>query len=364
MARSKQQASPAWPDNSDELAKILSITTYTDTRCIGRTQRDQKKCKKPIACSNLDLLKKLLQEVAAEESVTNHTREQLEKIANLALCAQFHRNQAPGKATDWIAILETYNRGHKTQLIATSNRVEASRQEQGTCTKPQAYNPDKKPDVVYIKPESRPISPLKHSPAPRVKTEETPSAPSRAESSRLFSARLLVSAVNEKVKSRVAQPLKGEDFKPGYVYGYTLPGAKEKSEREISKGKEGSIMVKIGYSGDLNQRMSRIKYTCKYEPAVLCSTCHKEWFKMEPAEDAVWVIEMWRDWAHREPYDTQGHLKPEWRRNLELVDVKDPRCWEKFVYGQYVRRPTTVGAGGAVVSAKRQVIIKKEEQDD
>ncbi len=56
---------------------------------------------------------------------------------------------------------------------------------------------------------------------------------------------------------------------------------------------------------------------------------------------------MWTDWLTEErPYDSDRTLKPEWQRRLDSLDLADPRCWEKFVYGELARPPNVLTMGG------------------
>ena len=56
---------------------------------------------------------------------------------------------------------------------------------------------------------------------------------------------------------------------------------------------------------------------------------------------------MWTDWiAEERPYDSDRKLKPKWQRRLDSLDLTDPRCWEKFVYGELSRPPIALTMGG------------------
>ena len=56
---------------------------------------------------------------------------------------------------------------------------------------------------------------------------------------------------------------------------------------------------------------------------------------------------MWADWlAEERPYDSDRKLKPKWQRLLDSLDLTDPRCWERFVYGELSRQPNALAMGG------------------
>ena len=63
-----------------------------------------------------------------------------------------------------------------------------------------------------------------------------------------------------------------------------------------------------------------------------CGTRHNEWFKMSK-EEAKLRVRLWQEWIRREPYDSEGELKDEWRNRIEAL--KRDRSYEETVKAEH-----------------------------
>ena len=146
----------------------------------------------------------------------------------------------------------------------------------------------------------------------------------------------------------------------GYIYGYTYP-----SNHRITNGLIQEY-IKIGFSKDVGRRMRTWESQCHYTPQVvfalkmpyyrriekivhtylsnfrrqeqICPACgadHVEWFATQP-DYAKSIALMWQTWAQTFPYDESGRLLEVWQLSLETINLYDPYCWAKFIYGPEV----------------------------
>ncbi|KAM0321474.1 hypothetical protein ACHAQA_010088 [Verticillium albo-atrum] len=163
----------------------------------------------------------------------------------------------------------------------------------------------------------------------------------------------------------------------GWVYGFRFPAAhtitampKPHSAHDSpdAVARRPAAYIKIGYTGNLGQRMCRITEQCGYAPqlqfsvptrhyllveglvhleldgtrrreTVPCPSCqvrHIEWFEVDVAV-ARRKVEAWRDWVAREPFEGRT-LKKEWAVRLRMVKIGQEGQWEWFVEGPEVPR--------------------------
>lgn len=163
--------------------------------------------------------------------------------------------------------------------------------------------------------------------------------------------------VNEAIR---AELLKFHPATEGCIYGFLYP--RNTGVRIGSDSTHNIQIFKIGRSVNVQRRMKEWRKKCKYEPRVVlnikmphhhrierivhhqlhnsrlreypgCSGCglqHNEWFRVS-AVYAAFLVNMWRDFAHREPYGEDGELLPDWLERLSQVDLEDPGCWMWFI---------------------------------
>jgi hypothetical protein len=79
-----------------------------------------------------------------------------------------------------------------------------------------------------------------------------------------------------------------------------------------------------------------------------CDRKHQEWFAVSPAE-AERVVRTWARWAGTRPYAARdGRLLPMWRQQLQALgpeELRDARCWDRFVWGDEEEESSAQGAG-------------------
>lgn len=163
--------------------------------------------------------------------------------------------------------------------------------------------------------------------------------------------------VNEAIKAEV---LKIHPATEGCIYGFLHPS--NTRVRIRSDSTHNIQILKIGRSVNVKRRMREWRKKCKYEPLVVlnikmphhdkierivhhqlhnsrlreypgCSGCglqHNEWFRVSTIY-AAFLVSMWRDFAHRQPYGEDGELLPDWLERLNQVDLEDPGCWMWFI---------------------------------
>lgn len=167
--------------------------------------------------------------------------------------------------------------------------------------------------------------------------------------------------VNQAIKEEL---LKSHSATEGCIYGFWHP-----RNTIVSIGSDSiyhTQVIKIGRSVNVKRRMKEWRKQCKYQPLVVlnivmphhqriervvhhqlhnsrlreypgCSGCglqHNEWFRVSTIY-AEFLISMWRDFAHRQPYGGDGELLPGWLERLNQVDLEDPGCWMWFILENY-----------------------------
>ncbi|POS78039.1 hypothetical protein DHEL01_v203572 [Diaporthe helianthi] len=168
--------------------------------------------------------------------------------------------------------------------------------------------------------------------------------------------------INNAIKSLLLRSHPGHpDADEGYVYGFQHPEDVALDPLQLGSHKSAHL-IKIGRSKNHQMRMKQIGKQCKYAPHTVfahfmprhgmverlahtqlhnfrlrdvgCTGCgarHEEWFQSDVrlAED---VVELWKAFVERSPYDEQGAVLPVWRERLEQLDLDDADCWRRFVH--------------------------------
>lgn len=195
--------------------------------------------------------------------------------------------------------------------------------------------------------------------------EEDPSAVDEQHFGRSFVLYEQMQSTREVNGAIKAELLKCHPATEGCIYGFLHP-----SDTRIRIGSETTYniqIIKIGRSVNVRRRMKEWRKKCKYVPLVVlniemphhhrierivhhqlhnsrlreypgCSGCgsqHNEWFRVSTIY-AVFLVSMWRDFAHRQPYGKDGKLLPDWLERLNQVDLEDPGCWMWFILESFL----------------------------
>jgi hypothetical protein len=323
------------------------------------------------------------------------------KLASLAVCKRFHQNQAIRLSQDWALALsclkgidDSYN---PAETILSMEKASASIAAQAVIV-PYNYNrTNAKTETISVKIEEVEDDPRYKLNVKGHRLVQTPprlAQPNRDQSGldvakkkesprhnfTPFGKPKNIYELNVHIKKVLEGDLLPKTELPqaagGYIYMFTFPDTY----------RDPSPHIKIGYSKNLDDRMARWNRQCGYKPRVLnhfnvelyvrveklvhanlynermresegcpeCNTRHHEWFRVRLSK-AAGIAGLWSDWSRLEPFDNDGVLKRKWRKRLELVDLYDPDCWDKFVNDDFDLKDD--------VYAKGDVYVKDEEVD-
>ncbi|KAI0134511.1 hypothetical protein BJ170DRAFT_591484 [Xylariales sp. AK1849] len=377
-----------WPRSVDKLRELLRVDDGGNDRlkCHGQTIKGAR-CTTKISMNNTSEIQDLLRDITCERSLTETASESLHRLACLIMCKRDHRRQGVTRFDEWRTQLESLAQDDPRRQQA--GRHAAQRKTTEDRSQPHGL-------VVFSgsgslrfvdntrsnrsRDDESPSSPRRSRKAPpesRARTSQQiprrrhiPDIPQRANNSHSsvlvnhsfqpYGRRRSIFQINLEVKEKLLEPIPVPQRRFGYIYAYKLPSEHRVNNRSSTK------FVKIGCAINITRRMDRIADKCDYDPDVKtsfymahhvrfesvihtqlhnvrkeetvgcpaqsCGGPHREWFKFsEVGVEAL--IGMWQDWTKMKPYDRRGHLKRQWQKSLDDIDLSDPSCWEGFVYG-------------------------------
>ncbi|KAL8795025.1 MAG: hypothetical protein Q9195_002473 [Heterodermia aff. obscurata] len=142
------------------------------------------------------------------------------------------------------------------------------------------------------------------------------------------------------IRNQALNPKEAKRGKDGYIYiledknhrGYLKIGETTKPpderckeiQRKCKKVRPELIQHQDSTKVPCCKRLERIIFAdLRHEKHFFCCNCgnsrHVEWFKMSKKEARL-RVRLWQNWMRREPYDSQGVLKCEWRERMDALE--------------------------------------------